>query len=268
MAYLQSYCFTMVAAATLAATPSGPAGGEDPIRDAIGPGARTTTIAQTQAPPQQIKRLVYKPPSRGAPTRRVGGATRAPEDRVPVLIALAAEQGGMTSRDRPTFYWYLSAAIDVPIAFTIVDPREIDPLVKAQRKGPLEKGLWKISLGSFEKRLEPGIEYEWYVALILDPGHRSKDVVSSGTITLVRPSPASATRFNEAKGLEKAYVLAEEGLWYDALETLSGEIASAPSDRALRELRADLLEQVALPDVASYERKHPSSGPNRLVPGR
>lgn len=263
---LRPYRFAIVAGLVLVALQSGPARGDDPVRDPKGSSGEATAIAQTPEPPRKIKRLVYQPPRRGAPTRRVGGATRAPEDRIPVLVALAAEQGGTTSRDRPTLYWYLSAPSDVAMAFTIVDPREIDPLVKVHRPGPLQSGFWKFALASLDKRLEPGIEYEWYVALILDPARRSKDVVSSGTITLVRPSPTSAARINGSTGLEKAYVLADEGLWYDALEALTTEIMSHPADQDLRELRADLLEQVALPQVADSDREEPSPRLSRMMP--
>jgi hypothetical protein len=45
-------------------------------------------------------------------------------------------------------------------------------------------------------------------------------------------------------------VYAGEGIWYDALDTLSTLIANAPQDRNLTDMRTALLEQVGieLPD--------------------
>ena len=48
-----------------------------------------------------------------------------------------------------------------------------------------------------------------------------------------------------------AEVYAESGIWYDAIDELSKQIAAKP---ALRGQRAALLEQVGLNDVAAFDR--------------
>jgi hypothetical protein len=44
-------------------------------------------------------------------------------------------------------------------------------------------------------------------------------------------------------------VLAEAGIWYDALDSLSMQIEAAPENENLRAQRAALLDQVGLEDV-------------------
>ena len=52
---------------------------------------------------------VYKPPQRGAPGGRVGGSSRGIGDRLLTLSVLAPDHTGLTVREQPSLYWYLSS---------------------------------------------------------------------------------------------------------------------------------------------------------------
>jgi len=72
---------------------------------------------------------------------------------------------------------------------------------------------------------------------------------------VVAPPPRLNDKL-KAAGVGKAYyAYAEEGLWCDALQSISEMIEAAPGKKQLREDRADLLEQVGLISVADAERK-------------
>ena len=47
-------------------------------------------------------------------------------------------------------------------------------------------------------------------------------------------------------GTELVAVYASEGIWYDALETISSMIDKSPEDQGLVAIRASLLDQVGL----------------------
>jgi uncharacterized protein DUF928 len=66
---------------------------------------------------------------------------------------------------------------------------------------------------------------------------------------------ALSINLGTASASDAARRCAEAGLWYDAIAVLSERIESAPNDPLYRKQRAALLEQVGLPDVASYDRK-------------
>jgi hypothetical protein len=51
----------------------------------------------------------------------------------------------------------------------------------------------------------------------------------------------------------KAGIYAEAGIWYDALAALSDQIEAQPTNKALRDTRADLLQQIGLKAVAAAE---------------
>jgi hypothetical protein len=53
---------------------------------------------------------------------------------------------------------------------------------------------------------------------------------------------------------ERPAVFAENGIWYEALDTLSRMIADQPTRRDLKLLRALLLDQVNLPEAAEFDR--------------
>ena len=99
------------------------------------------------------------------------------------------------------------------------------------------------------------MEYQWSVALVRDPGQRSQDIVASGTLTYVEPSAELKQKLTQVDKEALASIYAREGYWYDAIESLSELIEAQPQDKRWRELRASLLEQVALPEVAEYDRK-------------
>ncbi len=49
------------------------------------------------------------------------------------------------------------------------------------------------------------------------------------------------------------FIYAENGYWYDAMETLSQQIDADPDNDRLRSQRSSLLKQVNLPIAAAYD---------------
>jgi hypothetical protein len=94
------------------------------------------------------------------------------------------------------------------------------------------------------------------VALVRDPERRSKDSVAGGGIERVAPSPELEARLAAADERNAYRVLAESGIWYDAVDRLSRQIES-DQQASLREERAALLSQVGLEKVARLEREGP-----------
>ena len=92
------------------------------------------------------------------------------------------------------------------------------------------------------------------MALVVDPEQRSNDIIASGWIDRLKQAPEgleSRMREGGATGAVNAY--AEEGLWYDALSAISDLIDENPADASLKRIRAALLQQVDLDEVAQAE---------------
>src|SRR5919108_5443556 len=124
---------------------------------------------------------VYVPPRGGAPGGRVGGSTRgigAP----PTLSALAPDHTGLTAQEQPSLFWYLSKPTTYPIEVTIRDDQAIKPLLETRIRGPVQPGMQRVRLADYGVRLSPGVPYRWFVALVVDPDSRSRDMLAGGTV--------------------------------------------------------------------------------------
>lgn len=188
--------------------------------------------AETATPDVSAAPLAYVPPkSIGAPRdRTVGAASRSARLPGPTLYSLVPEHTGQTVSEQPSFLWYLDAlpSGDTPMYFTLTNEKEIDPIAEIELPKVSKAGIQRVDLAQHGIKLERGTEYEWTVAVVVDPDQRANDIVTAGWVMVVE----------EPAGLEpSARSYAAHGLWYDA-------IASAPDD-----LRAELLREVGLGKV-------------------
>jgi hypothetical protein len=189
---------------------------------------------------------VYKPPIRGAPGGRIGGATRGVARDVFVLSVLAPDHTGLTAVEQPSLFWYISNPITLPLELTVMDPRRAQPLLETALPAPRQGGIQRVRLADHGVRLEPGVAYRWFIALIADPGRRSRDILSGGAIERAELPDALKVRLATAQAQDKPAVYAEGGYWYDALGSISDLIDGAPGDLSLQNERQDLLKQIGL----------------------
>jgi Domain of Unknown Function (DUF928) len=212
-------------------------------------------LAQERAP--QTQRVVYKPPDVGAPPTRTLAAARGPGQQ-PAVHVLAPEQTGLTLKNQPQLVWYLGEPSGVDIEFTLIDERAVEPLLEINLGQVEEPGYHIIDLKDHGVRLDPGREYRWSVAQVIDRKQRSADVVASATLA-VQPDANLAEQFPgmlreglpPADATARLQILADRGYWYDLIAGLSAQISFDPTDRRLRELRARLLHDVGLRELAT-----------------
>jgi hypothetical protein len=214
---------------------------------------QSTPAPVNARPPAAPGEAVYKPPQRGRPARTVGGATRGTSDKVPVLFVVTPDHVGRTTSAQPSLFWYIDQMPDasIRIEFTLLDEESTAPLVEKYLATPKRVGIHRIRLADYGMRLVTGTEYEWSVALILDPNDRSKDIVATGSIDRVEPSERLVSRLATEGRAGAVAVYANEGLWYDAFSTLSDQIDRDPADEQPRRQRAALLRQVGLEQAAT-----------------
>lgn len=210
--------------------------------------------ANAPAQATQAKKPVYQPPLRGAPTRRVGGAVRGIGDEDIFVTVLAPVSTGLTSRESPTLYWFASRAPAQQVEFALIRHDRIEPVAELTLGAPAAGGITKVSLAQIGVKLEPGITYEWSIALVKDPLNRSSDIVTSGTLLRKAPDGALHSRLKAADEEDKFVLYGEAGYWYDAIELASEAISSAPAAGEWRARRASFLEQVGLDKVAAFDQ--------------
>jgi len=199
--------------------------------------------------------FTYHPPVRGAPASRVGGGSRGTGEITGELAVLAPDHTGLTTMSQPTLYWYLSEPANVRLAVTVIDDEKIDPLLEQVIGTPKSAGIQSLDLATVGITLKPGIEYRWFVSLTPDEEQRSNDIIASGTIQYIMPDAALESRIAKADERTLARIYAEDGIWYDAIDSLSRAIQHNPGDASLRAERSALLDQVGLKAAADYDRK-------------
>jgi len=195
----------------------------------------------------------YKPPMRGAPASRVGGGSRGAGDDAPHVSVLAPDHTGLTTREQPALYWFVSKPAAAKLEVTVINEQAVKPALEQELPAPAAPGIQRLRLADFNVKLQPGIEYRWHVSLVIDPKQRSNDIIASGTIQRVAPSPELQARMQGLDRRESARVYAEEGIWYDAIDAISEAIDADPNDRAARRERALLLQQVGLTEASRYD---------------
>ncbi len=198
---------------------------------------------------------VYKPPKRDTPKTRVGGSSRGIERGLSPISVLVPDHIGLTIREQPSLYWYLSEPISGRIEFTLIDDQPIEPLLKTNLSTKIKPGVQRINLSDYGVRLSPDKQYQWFVARLPDLDHSSKDIIVGGAIEHIGPPEALLAKLDQAGEIETPRICAEAGLWYDALSAISDLIDATPNDTFLRKQRASLLEQVGLRELAKLEKK-------------
>jgi len=171
------------------------------------------------------------------------------------MTPLAPEQTGLTTQSQPTLYLYISGPWPGKIEFTLNEPKAVEPVLEINIDGPDKEGIVLINLADYDINLKPGVEYEWFIAIVSDPEERSGDFLGSATIKYLKPSRKLAERFQNKPANELYRCYAAEGYWYDAIENVSHKIVATSDNAAFRAHRAALIEQVNLRKAAAYDRK-------------
>jgi hypothetical protein len=210
----------------------------------------TTTSTNKPAKPPAI---VYRVDRGSGASERLTGGSRGTGISAVTLDVLAPDDVGLTTQEQPSLFWYQSQPANAKFELTLLQDKQIKPLVQVQMDRADKAGIQRLNLADKGVKLAPGVEYKWVVALITDSENRSKDLVASGAIKRIEPTAELKEKIAAADSAARPGIYAEAGIWYDALSSLSDQIEAHPSDTSLRQTRAELLRQVGLKTAAKAD---------------
>lgn len=191
------------------------------------------------------KAPVYKPPKGiGNPGGRVGGGTRGDESIA--LFALVPDHLGLTINPQPTLFWYISKPAPYPLILTLNEDTRAKPILETRLGDSPKAGIYSVPLKAFDITLEMDIEYQWFVSLTMDPNSQSKDLVAGGRVKRIVPGEELRQKLKDAQPEHMTTIYSQEGLWYDALASISNLCETSPKDNHYCAGRKELLEQVDL----------------------
>ena len=201
--------------------------------------AQTTSSAPSPAAPDagpaKPHHLVFHPTATGGDAGvdaiQVGGGSRGGENLGVTLMTLVPEKNvALTTEAQPSLYWYQSKATEAQCEVTLTQPHVAKPLLMLKTSKTTPPGIHAIRLSKFNVELKPNVIYTWSVAVVVDPTSRSGDIYARGVIKRIEPSPELAAKL-AAPDADKATIFAENGIWYDALQSISDQIDKSPTDK-------------------------------------
>lgn len=206
----------------------------------------------TPKPATILKPLIFHPPSGVSgdvlPVR-VGGGSRGGSANDLSVEVLVPDQVALTTQAQPSLYWYQSKTAKTQCEVTVTEPKKPKPLLLLKTSKTTPPGIHAIRLTKFDIHLKPNVVYRWSVAVVVDAENRSQDIIANGVIKRIAPSPDLVAKLAQATEQDKPALYAENGIWYDALQSISDQIDHAPQDASLRDERASLLKQVGMDGV-------------------
>ncbi|MBE9188144.1 DUF928 domain-containing protein [Microcoleus sp. LEGE 07076] len=195
----------------------------------------------------------FQPPEQGVPGRREGGGTRGLVCPTPITALIPQSTMGQTISAKPTFFYYLPAAVDKTVQFELADEMDKTVYKKSFRMVTSRGGIVSVSLGSDgnSPALEVGKNYQWYFTIKCNPQSHTDDVLVSGWINRTALAPTVKTQLDRSPDRRaKLSILAQQGLWYEYLATLAQLRMESPSDASLALKWSEVLTSVELGKIA------------------
>ncbi len=202
-------------------------------------------------------KVSFVPPNLGAPASgtRQGGATRGrclSGNQSSLLTALVpATNQGMTTAEYPVLFFYVPQTAAKTLEFSLLDKndKKIYQTTVAPSQTP---GIVGLNLSSMKglKPLESGKDYHWFLTIVCDAKERSADIVVDGWVQRTETDPVFASELKKIKPRDRVSLYTVNGLWYDALATLSETRQSNPNNAVVANEWTDLLKSVGLEKIA------------------
>lgn len=220
------------------------------------------TIAQPTAnsparTDNSIATVSFKPPPDDQePNRTTGAGSRSgqcPQDatipaaNTPPLMALVPTTNrGLTVAEHPTFWVYLPKTTAKQVVLSI---REEGTKHHSQAFFPITTTSSIISFKPSDNSppLEVGKIYQWAVVLVCGERPSPNDPAIASWVRRVAPSQPT----NQGTFLEQAAWYGEQGIWYDALDSLAEARRTQSNSQALTGIWTDFLNSVGLEAIST-----------------
>ena len=211
-------------------------------------------IAQTPFP-----RLRFKLPSRGAPVKTIGGATRTGVNVTPLLPP--TKLLGLTASDSPTIFIYISPNNQFDTANLIIEDEKKEEVYNGILTFVPTEGVLRVKIPQ-EVNLIAGQTYKWSFNLVDDQDRNTPKAkrLAEGWLEKV-PLNDNLKKIDD-ENIETwtaINILAEEGIWQDTLEKLAMLQVANPEDPRIKQQWRNLLVSVGIQEYIAN---------SQIIPGQ
>lgn len=191
--------------------------------------ADVTTVVQFQPPPEEGQ----PKETEGAASRQLGEcaanelvsksefATEKLNTPVSSIALVPHDNYGLTTKERPDFWFYLPRTSAEQAILSIKEAGKT-PHWQQSINLNQEQGIVGIALAKDAPGLEIGKNYQWAITLVCGDRPSPNDPVVASWIKRIE----SVKQEMPSTGIEKAAMLARQGIWHDALDVLVAERTS------------------------------------------
>jgi hypothetical protein len=121
-----------------------------------------------------------------------------------------------TISTHPDFLFSVKSIPNLPVRFSLIEPGVIEPLWKSDI-AVNRAGILSVSIPQTVS-LDVGKEYVWNLEVVCNPSRPAENWYIRAVIRRVPLKPELAVKLAEADSeSEKAVILANNGIWYDAV---------------------------------------------------
>lgn len=218
--------------------------------------SNVTTIQKLSFKPPQLP--TSEPPPGG---RNRGGAKRGLCPAVqPQLTALVpytedvptvTNVWGLTTEAHPTLMFFIpySRNSEYPTEFVLQDDKS-NVIYKKAIALPKTPGI--ISIAVPEKiTLAVNKRYRWFLTVNCDPQKDSPPTYVEGVIKRVTLDKTVTEQLKTATPLQRFEIYLQNGIWHEALTTISQLHQENPKDKTIEQKWQNLLTSIRLEDIAS-----------------
>jgi LysM repeat protein len=197
------------------------------------------------------------------PNQRRGGSNRVGARRGPanqqcftnandqLRVLLPETNFGYTLQDYPTFFWYMpelktqAERLELKIKPVGADSFETYEFASTNQKA----GIMSVTLPAKLGPLAEGKEYQWEVRVYCTA---RMFISATGNIQrLSTDKPELTQKLENAEVEDYPAILAEAGVWYDALSVLAGLRAESPTDSSLIDDWGKILQMIGFENISS-----------------
>jgi len=198
---------------------------------------------------------VYQPRNKvGAPAKLTQAGARNGDARESLLL-LMPSYTAQTVSTQPSLFWFQGRTGNVRMVITVNQLGKPHPLLKLTLPGNSEDGVHRVKLSEHNVHLEPGQSYDWHVAMVHGERSRSDDAVANGKIDCVAPTDALTSQIKAASPSNLPFIFAENGLWFDALDSITEMIDRYPKVQAFRDQRDALLKHTVVGEASARSHR-------------
>jgi len=174
---------------------------------------------------------------------------------IPFVTPLSPDHVGFTSTNTPEIFWYISSPWNGLLEFTIneVGTLNPEPVLYAIINGVEKEGIYSFNLNSLSVSLKENLEYEFFIAIVMDEIEKSANIVVSSVIKYIKADQSFVMKMKKVPLAKDYYLYAENGYFYDAIDHLSEVIIQSGFDDYFKCHRASLLRQVGLDKTAQFD---------------